>query len=330
MMRKIEGQESFFHKSDENITYHCVQVVQLKRKISKELIKNSVGHLIEKFQILQQGAVVKNGEYFFKTINKYKEKFFESNYFEIEKKEENWKEIFQKEIKDGWKHYIETKVELNKEQDEFSFAFGFMWKFYFLQSQTNDEFDLILCIDHLISDGITICVLIGELMNFIHLQMNQKEINYEMIKISPSLTQLIDKNEKYETSYLSNQLCGFDFDAKPNEFFKLNQDFSFCELNGEKLIKLSKEHKVTVNSIISAAIIISFIKHFSRKEYGKFLNVWTPMSLRKFFNLDPKILGMLVTFLVVEMEAKEEYTKEENFWKLAILFHEKIQELMKL
>jgi hypothetical protein len=318
-MKLIAPRKSCFHYQD-NVYNHCVQMIQLKGKVSTKTVKTSVHHLAEKYEILQQGMITKNEKNYFQKIENFQQKL---NFFEVEKKQENWEEVFRKEVKSGASHYINSKNELNESQKEFLFTCGLMWKVYLVSSEKEENFEIILCIDHIIADGVTICVFVSDLIQFIQSIENEEKIEYKTMEIAPGFVGLFEK-EKPEKEKFSPKYVGLNFDIDSSiKNPELKQEFVFHEFNGEKLPAISKENKVTVNTTIGTALIMGFMKFFCREEYGNFLKIIFPVSLRSFKQLDAKLVGMLISFVIFQMESKIDFTKVENFWETARTVQEK-------
>eukprot|EP01080_Neovahlkampfia_damariscottae_P011125 gene11125-3944_t len=301
---KLLGNESFFQCHETYNEYQNVQLVKLTGKITNKEFKKSVDFLLEKYELLQQ---VKN----------YKELFFASNYFEIERKnEKTWRNIFEDELANGSRNFIKMAHEINKKHNEYTFTCGLMWKIFLIYQENNDDFEVIISIDHTISDGLTICVLVGDLLSIIHKIQNNQEINEEFIKICPNLKDVFKHETVTKPMNLSGKLCGFKFDVDENQFEKIKQEVFFGEFDGDILMKLSKKNNVTINSTVAAAIFISYSNNFCKEEYEKFMRMMIPISVRKYAKLDTKSIGMLACFLHVEIEKKKEIT-EEYFWDIA-------------
>jgi hypothetical protein len=312
-MKLIAPRESCFHYQ-ENVYTHCVQMIQLKGNVSSKTMKTSVQHLSEKYEILQQGMIVKDEKNYFQKIENFQQKL---NFFEVEKKQENWEEVFRKEIKNGASYYIKSKKELNESQNEYEFTCGLMWKIYFISSEKEENFEIILCIDHIIADGVSICVLVSDLIKFIQSIENEENIEYKTMEIAPGFVGLFE-NEKPEIEKFSPKYVGLNFDIDSSiKNPELNQEFVFHEFKGDKLSSISKQNKVTVNTTIGTALIMGFMKFFCREEYGNFLKIIFPISLRNLKQLDANLVGMLISFVIFQMESKIDFTKIENFWETA-------------
>eukprot|EP01080_Neovahlkampfia_damariscottae_P008917 gene8917-866_t len=315
---RLIGSESFFQSHETYNEFNNVQLVKLTGNITKKTFKNAIEKLIEKYELLQQGVVLHNNQKYFQRIKNYKSYFFETNYHEIKRKtDETWKQIFNEEIKNGSKLFVQRALDLNKEQDEFKFTCGLMWKVLLIHSENQNDFEVILTIDHTIADGITICVMIGEIMNFIRKITKNESIDESYVKISPNLREVFANKSIIENENFSNKVCGFKYDFKEKEYKELKQEYVFHEFNGEKLIIESKKKNITVNSAVAAAIFLSYAKHFVKEENGKFMRFSAPMSLRKLAKLEPNSIGMLAAFLNMEFEYKKENINQEHFWELA-------------
>ena len=315
---RLIGSESFFQTQETFTEFNNVQSIKLTGKLSKSTFRKAVEHLLEKFELLQQGVILHNNQKYFHKIDNYKKFFFESNYLEIERKTENtWRECFDNEIENGSKIYVSRAKDLNKEQNEFKFTCGLMWKVLLIHQENDDDFEILISIDHTIADGITICVMTGELMNFIRkIELNEK-IESKFIKITPYLRDIFVNEEVIKNTNFSGKMCGFKFDFKEKKYDKLRQEYVFHEYDGENLVKAAKKNGVTVNSAVAAALFLSYSKNFMKEEFGRFMQFSVPMSIRNVANLDSDALGMLASFLYMEFEYKKENVNEEYFWEIA-------------
>eukprot|EP01080_Neovahlkampfia_damariscottae_P000996 gene996-9902_t len=322
-MRLLEF-ESCYQSNPEQTYFQCAQVILMKGKITSKIFKTAVGHLIERFEILQQGVILKDSKKYFKGIENYKKIFFDSNYFEVDKKQQDWKNLFTQEIRTGSKHFLKSSKLLNELQDEYKFTCGLMWKIFLITDKESDHFEILLSIDHTIADGMSCCILMGELVKFINQINNDEEIKYELMKLPPSLFKTFE-NEKGDYIELSTKLCGFDFDVKKDDIFEVKQEFHFLEMNGKNLVKIAKEKKISINSIVATAMGISYMQNMCREEYGRYINVWIPISVRNLGGFDENLVGMLIGSFGTEIEYSKENLSEENFWNLASKMHQQVR-----
>ena len=67
------------------------------------------------------------------------------------------------------------------------------------------------------------------------------------------------------------------------------------------------------------------MKNFCLEEYGRFVNVWVPISVRNLAKFDENLVGMLIGSFGTEIEYTKENLSEENFWNLASDLHQQVR-----
>ena len=325
-MRSV-GTEGIFQCHSDYNEYQNVQLVKLSGKISKNFFKKAVEMLLEKYELLQQGVVFQNFQKYYNGVPDYQRLFFETNYHEIPREDDKTcEEIFKIELANGSRDFIKMAHKINEKQTELLYSCGLMWKIFLICEESNDDFEVIISIDHTISDGLTICILIGDLFNLYRKLQSDELIDQKIIKMCPKLTEVFKDKKVIKQPDFSGKVCGFMFDIKENKYKKLKQEVNFVEFDGEKLIQLSKKKNFTINSIVSAAVFLSYSKHFCKEEFGKFMKMMIPISIRNQANFGQNSIGMLAAFLNIQLEYKKENISEEYFWDIVQIIQNDVKQ----
>eukprot|EP01080_Neovahlkampfia_damariscottae_P011725 gene11725-5064_t len=315
MSRQLGYTEGIFNMILPYNGFTVVQCATVKGKITSETFKLAVASLQQKFKILQSGVATIDSVPHFKSIPNHENLFFEKNY--QQKTNESKQEIFKKDIAEAFQSFLKAPE---------GFLTGLLWKVTLLNNDSTDEFDIILCCSHLICDGRSICTLMGELIKFIELINDRKEFKIKIVDIDPPIDELISKID-YKKKEINKKDKGEILFDDISMTKKAEQIFIFKQFQGENLVKLCKEKKITLNSLVYAAYFVGYVKSYCNCKDGQFFDISVPVCLRKKTNSSQNTLGLYLSQVDFAVQWKEEYTELKNdvIWKLASEINENIQ-----
>jgi hypothetical protein len=319
MSRKLGNSEKIFNQILNINGFNIIQAATIKGKINKKILSEALVILQEKFKQLQVGVVEINSLPYFKEIPNYKQRMLEN--FNMENKTKfTMKQIFDNEVSTGFKSFLEHPE---------GFKSGLLWKITLLMDESIDEFDLILCSSHMILDGKSICLVMGKLLEYIHFVKNEIRIEIgKVVYFCPPVEELIEKVE-------------FKEEKEPREYLKVSYDNSIGntykqeivlkKFSGEKLMKLCKEKKITVNSILFAAYFIGYVEAYFHSKDGEWIEIAVPYCLRNRTNFNPDSVGIFGTHVDFDIQWKDIYKeiKHQDIWNLAFEINENVKREIK-
>eukprot|EP01080_Neovahlkampfia_damariscottae_P004058 gene4058-7347_t len=306
MSRQLGHMEHQFYRLIGKNGYNIVQIATVQGKL---ISKNLVAAL--------SGVQMINSIPHFEIIPNHQKILLESHFKQEDKKLKTGKEIFYDELKNGYKRFLKSPE---------GFETSILWNLVVLSNEKMDSFDIILSFSHMILDGKSICVIMSELLKNLDAINNEKDVSMaNIVEITPAIDELFVKFEpKTDDSEIKKYGEIFlDAEAVKKPF---QQNVILKEYSAEKLIKLCKEHRVSVNSILYAAFLLSFVESCGNLNNGEWIYLGIPYCLRNKSNLAQNVVGSLATQFDVDIQWKDSYQDllSEDIWKIAIEINQKV------
>jgi hypothetical protein len=304
--------ESNFYQVFQYNCYNIVQTVEISGFKDKEKLKRAALLLLQKYQILQCGIILKENIPHFSTVTEPDSHFLKHHYVEILDGSQTWQQVFETDLKSASTQFMKGK------EDLVDFQVGLLWKITFIFNEETSTLQIVLTMSHIIADGKSICIFIGDLINFLQ---SEVKIISEMVEISSGVDKILEDltlqtEESEKKKFYEIQFDIEELKASPQ------QNIIFKHFSGEKLLKICKEKQITINSLLMAVFLKCFVEHYSKCETDDWITTKVPMCLRKTAKMDPKSIGVHISQLDIELQMK---TENEDIW----IFSKEIQESIK-
>lgn len=315
MKRNLFESEEMFHEAIHLNAFYPVQAVILKGKLLPSTLKEAIKFLLEKYEILQAVIAKKDGILYYRIAEDFKERFMKENFTLIEKTDEKqWETILSKETEEGYQHILKNT---KKEGDET----GLLVRMYYLYNEKDENSELVLGYHHSALDGLSLTIIINDLLKFANSLMNNEKIEFK-------LQEILDLPNLEDPQSLGNkgEACGFPTKAsKDKETY-----FTYLKIEKAKMaeiLKKCKENQTTFNSLLLSGAYHSLTKYIFT-ENGKYFSIFSAVQLRNYFNYDKKAVGMLISGSTTVLEVEEKYLTfdSKEFWNKAKVLQ---QELIK-
>ncbi|MFX0090988.1 MAG: condensation domain-containing protein [Candidatus Hodarchaeota archaeon] len=194
--------------------------------------------------------------------------------------------------------------------------------------------ELILFSQHAISDGASLVFLMRDLLTYLgdptmevevldDLPTLDKAANLDQIRLNPLVRKVFTKlTEIWKNNEIL--LSSEDFEPLQTVFNASNYQILTHELTPEEtdqLVQISRDHKVTVNSVLYSALISAQLEiEGNEKKYLQ--TILLPIDLRPF--MDPPI-GEVVGFYAGGEGFLHKMTLRKNFWQRTSALHNRLQ-----
>jgi hypothetical protein len=312
MSRPLWLLESNFYQILQYNVYNIVQTVELSGFKNKEKLKKAALLLLQKYEVLQSGIILKENVPHFAAITEPESHFLKHHYVEILDGSKNWKQVFETDLKSASTQFMKGK------EDLVDYQVGLLWKVTFIFNEESSTLQIVLTMSHIIADGKSLCIFMGDLINFLQ---SEEEIIQENVKISLGLDNILEdiKLEKKESEKKKFYEIQFDIEELKES---PQQNVIFKHFSGFNLLKVCKEKQITINSFLLAVFLKNFVEHYSKCETDDWISTLVPICLRRTANLDPKSIGLHISQLDIEIQMKKE---NEDIWN----FSKEIQQSIK-
>lgn len=307
--RELSSLEKTFHGMNENQPFTIIMCAHIKGELSYEILEQALEIMKERHYYLSYSIQeTKNGlEWIY---------------------EENAKipiEVIETTNDDKWIEICNLEMNISIIHSEASLA-----KVVFLKK--TDGADLIFKISHIISDGISVYHFIREL--FIVIDGLYKKIKitfpYPLSDIYPDIkyfpTELKELNEVEILKLPISLLEKYPYFQREERFTQIIP-YQFNIDQSKAIMERCKEKKITVNSLLAAAMIIS-IKNHIFKAFGNTeeftIKSSSGLNLRSYFQTDvkPEQLGCWSGFGYVFFNSKE----IKSLWDCAGIFQARLKD----
>lgn len=231
--------------------------------------------------------------------------------------------VVKKVSSEQWKISFEQEIHRPFPTDRY------LWKLLVLEDISTDQHEMVASFHHAIMDGLSAYQFFNDLLTYYSLLFHKTQPKFSSIPLLPAIEQSVGFNypeEKYFNNMEKESLSFWPYSEqvslelrKTKFLFRVMEERLFTSI-----VIVAKKHKVSINSILHAALALS-IARFHQKVLE--FEYHTPMQLRRHCNppIGKEYLGCFISVLVIPCSNLQ---PRSSFWKLTTEYEKQIRSLI--
>lgn len=286
-----------------------VSVVQIRGGLTPEIVQKALESVYQRHPLLRAKIEKKGDDYFFR----FDCKFNDIPFVVIEKTNaKEWQQIIENELHTPLKTH------------------HFLWRIHFLYNKKDPDslHEVVLALHHAAGDGYSIISFFNDFLTSCDSLMNQKPLSLSSLPSMPNVEALLPTQYDWKTYYqfLHDHASGKTdpWLYEKTEALPLRQTKNFYYSLSEKEVKdlhqACQKQGITINSILSAAILLAGLSVNPQKKSFSFI---TLVDLRS--RCQPVISKEPIGCYVTSLDTQHVFNLKNSIWEIAKEYQDQLQ-----